>query len=122
MFRRGAEASAPTRRSWGIAVAGALICGLLVAAQVSAGRAQAQTTVESNATFLARLAQAAAAIGPDEVNNALLPATQDDTLPDGYVPPDLVSLATVGFPQRGGAYLRRVVLPDLQDLLRAARE
>src|SRR5438128_305399 len=113
MFRRGAEASAPTRRIRGTSAAIGLILVLLIAAQGSAGSAQAQTTVESNATFLARLAQAAAAIGPDEVDNALLPATQDDTLPDGYVPPDLVSLAAIGIPQRGGAYLRRVVLPDL---------
>src|SRR4029450_7064362 len=83
---------------------------------------QTRTTSETTSPFSARLSQAAGNLGPDEIDNALLAATQKDALPDGYVPPDLVSLAVYGIPQRGGAVLRRIVIPDLQAMIGAARE
>ena len=67
------------------------------------------------------IASAACAIGADEVDDALLPATHDDALPDGYVPPDLVSLSLFGVSERGSWELRSALIPDLMDMVQAAQ-
>jgi D-alanyl-D-alanine carboxypeptidase len=56
-----------------------------------------------------------------EAEHALLPATRDEALPDGYAPPDLRALATVGIPQVGSGFVREIVVPDLRAIVAAAR-
>lgn len=71
------------------------------------------------------LALAPIAVGDmpsEEVNQALLPATHEEALPENYVPSDLISLAAVGVPQRGGQLLRAIVVPDLATMVEAARQ
>lgn len=63
-----------------------------------------------------------AALPRDEANHALLPATQAEDLPEGYMPPDLVPLGRYGLPQRGGQQLRELVIPDLWTMVHAAQE
>ena len=101
-----------------------IVISLVIVAggDVHAARAQAEPLSTPAPTLLAQIAQAAATLGPDEVDHALLAATQDHALPDGYVPPDLVSLAAAGIPQREGASIRRVVFPDLQGMVQSAQQ
>src|SRR6266540_5652028 len=99
-----------------------LLFGLLASDAIPVVLSQTLTAADPASALSARLAQAAGNLGPDEIDNALLAASQKDALPNGYVPPDLVSLAAYGIPQRGGAYLRRIVIPDLQAMIEAARD
>jgi zinc D-Ala-D-Ala carboxypeptidase len=56
-----------------------------------------------------------------EAAHALLPATREEALPDGYVPPDLVPLVRYGLPEVGRQQIREVVVPDLWEMVQAAR-
>jgi D-alanyl-D-alanine carboxypeptidase len=105
--------------SWALAV---VLLGVLAGAMSPVMLAQTLTGADSVDALPARLAHAAASLGPDEINHSLLAATREDALPDGYVPPDLVSLAAFAIPERGGGSLRRIVVPDLQAMIAAARE
>src|SRR5258706_9055544 len=87
-----------------------LVLSIVAGANVGLATAQTEITSQLTPALVSRLAQAAAALGPHELDQALLPATRDDALPDGYVPPDLVSVAAAGIPQRGGASIRSVVI------------
>ncbi|MSQ23750.1 MAG: D-alanyl-D-alanine carboxypeptidase family protein [Chloroflexi bacterium] len=65
-------------------------------------------------------AASACALGGAEIDQALLPATRAEALPDGYVPPDLVPLSSVGIPQRGYWEVRQVLITDLEAMVQAA--
>ena len=71
--------------------------------------------------FAGRLAAVACTVGISyELDGALLPATRDDALPDGYEPADLISLAGTGIPQWGPQQLRSLIIPDALTMTQAA--
>ena len=73
------------------------------------------------AMLTAQVAAAACSVGIDELNHALLPATREQSLPDGYEPPDLAFAAEAGIPQQGWQQLRALIIPDTLALVEAAR-
>jgi LAS superfamily LD-carboxypeptidase LdcB len=56
----------------------------------------------------------------DTAREVLLPATKADVLPDGYMPDDIVNVATGGIPAAGRQVLRAIVLDDTRALIDAA--
>ena len=112
----------PTRVAAYLGLRVVLLLGLLASATGPVVIAQTREAPEPTSPLSMRLAQAAGNLDLDEIDHALLAATQKDALPDGYVPPDLVSIAAYGIPQRGGGFLRRIVIPDLQAMIGAARD
>jgi D-alanyl-D-alanine carboxypeptidase len=49
-------------------------------------------------------------LSPEVAHEVLLPATREDALPDGYVPPDLISVA-------GGQRIRALIVDDTRALI-----
>ena len=72
------------------------------------------------AALISAMQGALCRIDASEADSAFLPATRDDALPDGYEPPDLISLASLGLPQRGSWQLRSTVVPDMAAMIEAA--
>jgi D-alanyl-D-alanine carboxypeptidase len=59
---------------------------------------------------------------PDVAAEVLLPATHQDTLPDGYQPADLVLAAMHGIPTVGAQRIRGLIADDTQALVQAAAQ